>query len=202
MTPDGGSSVPGGSVRPVVALAFAGIAFVALTIFGLGMTSLVTGADVIATPGLGQVPGIAGIVCALLAFAAGVWAAIGRGQQPDAAAPSATGPLVAGPDRRSGDAASVSEKDLLPAHPSQPSYWGAAWTAAACFLAYVCAVWVAAAVTGADLAVATAVAGRLATSWFGLVVAAAAFVCAWSAIALVRTRAHRPRWPWEDEDDQ
>ena len=83
-----------------------------------------------------------------------------------------------------------------------PSYWGAAWTTAAAFLAYVGGVWFAALFTGADLGVATAVAGRLATSWFGVSVAAAAFVSAWAGIALVRTRAHRPRWPWEDDFDE
>ena len=56
--------------------------------------------------------------------------------------------------------------------------------------------------TGADLAVAAAVAGRIATTWFGVVVAAAALIAAWGGIALVRTRAQRPRWPWEDEFDE
>ncbi|HKP09048.1 MAG TPA: hypothetical protein VJU58_17500, partial [Microbacterium sp.] len=83
-----------------------------------------------------------------------------------------------------------------------PSYWGAAWTTAATFLAYLGGVWFGAVFTGADLGVATAVVGRLATTWFGLVVAAAAFVAAWSGIALVRTHARRPRWPWEDEFDE
>ena len=49
---------------------------------------------------------------------------------------------------------------------------------------------------------AVAVAGRIATSWFGVVIAAAALVCAWGGIALVRTGARRPRWPWEDEFDE
>jgi hypothetical protein len=166
--------------------------FIALLIFGLGMTSLASGEDVIATPGLGQVPGIAGVVCATLAFAGGLWAAIGRAGAVTDAAPSApaaaTGAAAAGPG------AGVATR--------HPSYWGAAWTTAASFLAYLGGVWFGAAATGAGLGVATAVAGRLATSWFGLAVAAAAFVSAWSGIALVRTRARRPRWPWEDEFDE
>jgi hypothetical protein len=180
------SSAPGrngGQVRPLTALAFATMGFVALAIFGLGMTSLVTGQDVIATPGLGQTPGITGMVLATLAFAAGLWAAIGGG---------GGGTAVPGSAPADADAAST----------RHPSFWGAAWTTVACFLAYIGGVWLAALVTGSDLAVATAVAGRLATSWFGLVIAGAAFVCAWSGIALVRTRAHRPRWPWEDEYDE
>lgn len=167
-------------MRPAVALAFATIGFSALTIFGLGMVSLATGEDVIATPGLGQVPGIVGVILAVLAFAGGLWASIGRSPSPVDAA-GAAGP---------GDGT-----------PRGPSFWGVVWTTAACFLAYVGGVWFGVLTTGAGLAVATGVAGRLATSWFGAVIAGAAFVSAWAGIALVRTRAHRPRWPWEDPGD-
>ena len=167
-------------MRPAVALAFATIGFVALTIFGLGMVSLAIGEDVIATPGLGQLPGIVGVILAVLAFAGGLWASIGKaGERADAAAP-------AGPGDRGG---------------RHPSFWGVLWTTAAAFLAYIGGVWFGAVATGTDLAVATGVAGRLATSWFGVVVAGAAFVSAWAGIALVRTRAHRPRWPWEDPSE-
>ncbi len=184
MAGDGGGAAPYEPVRPPVALAFATIGFAALTIFGLGMTSLATGEDVIATPGLGQLPGAAGVVCALLAFAGGLWAAIGRaGGGADAGTAAGAG-TTAGAGRR------------------HPSFWGAAWTTAAAFLAYLGGVWFGALFTGTDIGVATGVVGRLATSWFGLVVAAAAFVSAWAGIALVRTRARRPRWPWEDEFDE
>jgi hypothetical protein len=147
----------------VTALVFATAAFVALLIFGLGMTSLATGEDVVATPGLGQIPGILATTVATVGFAASLAGAL-RG--------------------------------------SPPSYWSSAWITAATFLAYVGGLWSGALITGADAAVATAVAGRIATSWFGLVIAAAAFVCSWGGIALVRTRASRPRWPWEDEFDE
>lgn len=191
MTADGGGGPSQGPVRPAVALAFATVGFIALAIFGLGMTSLFVGEDVIATPGLGQIPGITGMVCATLAFAGGLWAAIARARSGTDAAPLGGAPASA--PTRPGQATGAA--------PRHPSYGGAAWTTAASFLAYVGGVWLAAVVTGAGLGVATAVAGRLATSWFGVVVAAAAFVSAWSGIALVRTRAHRPRWPWEDEFD-
>ena len=143
--------------------------FVALLIFGLGMLSLLLNEDVIATPGLGQVPGILATALATAAFAVGLWAALRRGRSDDA---------------------------------PQPSFWGAAWTTAATFLAYLVGIWFGAVATGADLAVATAIAGRIATTWFGVVVAGAALVSAWGGIALVRTRAQRPRWPWEDEFDE
>ena len=192
MAADGSDGPSQGPVRPPVALAFATLGFVALLIFGLGMTSLATGQDVIATRGLGQVPGITGVVCATLAFAGGLWAAIARaGRRTDAAAPA----------RDPAPAAAVAAP-ITGAGPQHPSYWGAAWTTAATFLAYLGGVWFGAVFTGADLGVATAVVGRLATTWFGLVVAAAAFVSAWSGIALVRTHARRPRWPWEDEFDE
>jgi len=153
----------GGPVRPLVALAFATAAFIALLIFGLGMVSLAIGEAVIEVPGLGQLPGILGTILTTAAFAGTLWAAVRR---------------------------------------RSPTYWGAVWTAGACYLAYVVGVWFGAVVTGSDLAAAGSAAGRIATSWFGVVVAAAALVAAWGGIALVRTRSQRPRWPWEDEFDE
>ena len=153
----------GGPVRPLTALAFATAGYIALLIFGLGMTSLAIGEDVIETRGLGQTPGVVGTVLSTGLFAAGLWTAVRR----------------------------------RPA-----SFWGSAWTTAAAFLGYVGGVWIGAIVTGTDLATAAAVAGRIATSWFGFVVAGAAFIASWAGIALVRTRARRPRWPWEDEYDE
>ena len=50
---------------------------------------------------------------------------------------------------------------------------------------------------GIDLARAIAAAGAFATSWFAVVLASAALIAGWTAVALVRTRAGRPRWPWE-----
>jgi len=84
----------------------------------------------------------------------------------------------------------------------QPSYWGALWTAIACYLVYVATMWIGILVASQELAVASQVAGRIATTWFGAVVAVAAAISAWGGIALVRTRSRRPRWPWEDEFDE
>ena len=44
-------------------------------------------------------------------------------------------------------------------------------------------------------------AGAFATSWFAVVLASTALIAGWTAVALVRTRAGRPRWPWEDRSD-
>ncbi|WP_442574696.1 hypothetical protein ACSBPH_12705 [Microbacterium sp. F51-2R] len=152
-----------GHVRPLVALGLVTAAFGALVICGLGVTSLLLDQDVIAVPGLGQVPGVIGTIFAIGAFALVVWLAIRR---------------------------------------PQPSYWSAALAAVVTLLAYPLGVWFGAVVTGADLAAAAGAAGAVVTSWFGLVIALAAFACAWAAVALVRTNARRPRWPWEDPDDE
>lgn len=84
---------------------------------------------------------------------------------------------------------------------TQPSFWNAAWIAAASFLAYLVGLWIMAVATGTAVGVATGVAARIATTGFGLVIVGAALVASWAGIALVRTRARRPRWPWEDDED-
>ena len=153
---------PTGSVRPLVALAFATTAFVALLIFGLGMLSLLLDDDVIATRGVGQTAGIAATVSAVAAFAGGLWIAV---------------------------------------RSERPSYGNALWITALVFLAYLAGMWVGAVGSGVSLGTATGVVGRVATTWFGVVIAGAALACSWGGIALVRTRARRPRWRWEDDEE-
>lgn len=80
------------------------------------------------------------------------------------------------------------------------TFWGALGTTLAAYLAYLAGVWLGA--TGSGPAAATSVMGSVAVSWFGLVVAAVGFVAGWAGIALVRTRAHRPEWPWEHDEDE
>ena len=87
------------------------------------------------------------------------------------------------------------------ARTARPTFWWALVVAAASFLAYALAAGAAALVVAADVGVAVAVAAGLAAGWPGLVVALGALVAAWAGIALVRTRASRPRWPWENDDD-
>jgi len=157
-TPESG----GGPVRPLVAVAFATVGFVALVIFGLGMLSLALDEDVISVPGLGQLPGVVATVTATVIFAVGLWAAV-----------------------------------RVP----HPSFWASPAVALAAALGYLAGLWVAALAVGASLAAATAAVGSIATTWFGVIIAGAAFLAAWSGIALVRTRAHRPRWPWERDDE-
>ncbi|MGZ0711787.1 hypothetical protein ACWPKO_25980 (plasmid) [Coraliomargarita sp. W4R53] len=153
----------GGSIPPAAALALTTISFVALLIFGFGMTSLLLDEDVISVPGLGQIPGVVAVLASMGAFALTLWIGI---------------------------------RDVA------PTYWRAVWTAVAAFVAYVVALWASAVLASSDVAVATSAASDWSTSWFGVVVLAAGAVCGWSGVALVRTRAARPEWPWEREDDQ
>ncbi|GAA1929486.1 hypothetical protein GCM10009775_21920 [Microbacterium aoyamense] len=150
-------------VRPPVAVALATVVFATLVIFGFGMLSLALDEDVIAMPGLGQVPGILSLSIAAVSFA--VLLAIALRQ-------------------------------------SAPSFWAVAWITPAVFLVYLATLWIGAVGVGAGIAAAAAIAGRVATTWFGAVPAGAAAVAAWGGMALVRTRADRPRWPWEHDDDE
>jgi hypothetical protein len=50
---------------------------VALLIAGLGMSSLLLNEPVIATPGLGQAPGVLAVAASVVAFAAVLWGALG-----------------------------------------------------------------------------------------------------------------------------
>ena len=174
MAGDRGSDASRGPVRPPIALAFAVLGFVALMIFGLGMTSLATGTDVISTPGFGQFPGIFGPVFAAVAFAGVLWAFIRSPSQRDA-----------------GESGGASGRT------GPPSFWGALVVAIAAFLAYLVGVGLVGMIVGADPAAAVGTAGSLATSWYGVVVFGAALIAGWAGIALVRTHADRPRWPWE-----
>lgn len=81
--------------------------------------------------------------------------------------------------------------------PRHPSFLTALWGALAAALAYLAGVWIGALVTGADAALATSVVGRLAIGWAAPIVALAGFVAAWAAIAVARTAARPPHWPWE-----
>ncbi|MFJ4037329.1 hypothetical protein ACIPVB_04545 [Microbacterium sp. NPDC090007] len=60
-------------VTPPVAVVFAAVTFIALSIATLGVTSLVLDADVIPVRGLGPIPGVIGQLGALAAFAGVLW---------------------------------------------------------------------------------------------------------------------------------
>ena len=77
-------------------------------------------------------------------------------------------------------------------------------TAAACYLAYLVGVWFGArgrpARTSPSRPRSPGASRRRGSGWSWPLAALRA--SAWGGIALVRTRAQRPRWPWEDEFDE
>lgn len=83
-----------------------------------------------------------------------------------------------------------------------PSYGVSFTVAVGVLVAYVLGILVGALIEGSDVAAAVATAGSFAVSWFALVLALAGFAAAWAGVALVRTHASRPRWPWERDDDE
>lgn len=150
-------------VSAVLAVVFATIGFFALTIFGLGAVSAFTDADIIATPGLGPVPGVVGMLVAVVAFAV----------------------LL-----------------LFTVRPQRASFVSAVVIALSTALAHLAAVWIAVVSVTASPLLATAVAGDLVRGGASAVILVAGLVGAWGGIALRRTRAQHPRWPWEHDDEE
>lgn len=83
-----------------------------------------------------------------------------------------------------------------------PTYWAVLPVAAATFLAYLVGLLMGALFAGDDVGPALSAVSDFSTSWFAAVLAGSAVVSCWAAVALVRTRAGRPRWPWEDDADR
>lgn len=84
---------------------------------------------------------------------------------------------------------------------TQPSFVSAPAVALATALAHLVVVWIGVAVARGDLIVATVVAGDLVRGGASAVLLAAAAIAAWGGIALRRTRAQHPQWPWERAED-
>jgi len=84
---------------------------------------------------------------------------------------------------------------------ARPHYAGALTGTASAFLAYLLGVLLGGVLGGTDAARLAAAIGGFATSWFAVVLASAALVAGWVAVALVRTAADRPRWPWERDEE-
>ncbi|MFE7195207.1 hypothetical protein [Microbacterium oxydans] len=144
-------------------MVLATIGFFALAVFGLGAVSVATDTDIIAVPNLGQVPGVAGMIAAVVSFALVLWSTLRR---------------------------------------SQPSYVATVAIALTAGLAHLVVVWVAVLIGDGDLVLATAVAGDLVRGGASVVIVLAALVAGWGGIALRRTRAEHPRWPWEREEEE
>lgn len=83
-----------------------------------------------------------------------------------------------------------------------PSLFSVLPIAIAAALAHLVVVWVAVLLATSDLVVSTAVVGGLVTGGASVVLLLAAAIAAWSGIALRRTRAQHPHWPWEEHDEE
>lgn len=156
-----GPESPGVSV--ILALVLATISFFALAVFGLGAVSIATDSDIIAVPGLGQLPGAIGMLAAVVAFALSLWSSLRR---------------------------------------TQPSFVSAPAVALAAALAHLVVVWIGVIAASGDIIVATVVAGDLVRGGASAVLLVASAIAAWGGIALRRTRARHPQWPWEREEDE
>ncbi|MFJ6532431.1 hypothetical protein [Microbacterium sp. NPDC091662] len=139
------------------------ISFFALAVFALGAVSIVTDTDIIAVPDLGQMPGVVGMLAAVVAFALMLWSTLRR---------------------------------------PQPSYVATIAIALVAGLAHLIAVWGAVLIGAGSVVLATAVAGDLVRGGASAVLVLAGLIAGWGGIALRRTRAEHPRWPWERDEDE
>ncbi|WP_309128416.1 hypothetical protein [Microbacterium sp.] len=83
-----------------------------------------------------------------------------------------------------------------------PSFRSAATIGFCSALTHLAGVWLGALLGGVGLVHAAAAVSQLIVRGSSLVVLTAAAVGAWAAIALRRTRASAPHWPWERADEE
>ncbi|MDF2509843.1 MAG: hypothetical protein K0Q52_3702 [Microbacterium sp.] len=83
-----------------------------------------------------------------------------------------------------------------------PSYAATIAIALLTAIAHLVAVWITVVVGSSDFVIATAVAGDLVRGGASAVLVVAGLIAGWCGIALRRTRAEHPRWPWERDDDE
>ena len=143
-------------------MVLATISYFALAVFGLGALSVATDTDIISVPGLGQAPGVIGMVVAVAVFGLMLWSSLRR---------------------------------------SRPSYVATVAIALLAALAHLVVVWFAL-LLGPGIVIATAVAGELVRGGASAVLLAAGLIAGWGGIALRRTRAEHPRWPWERDEEE
>ncbi|WP_292910288.1 hypothetical protein [Microbacterium sp.] len=86
--------------------------------------------------------------------------------------------------------------------PARPSFFSVPTVAILTGLVHLAAVWIAVLLGTGDLIVSTAVAGDLVRGGASAVLVLSAAVASWSGVALRRTRAQHPRWPWEEHGDE
>lgn len=84
----------------------------------------------------------------------------------------------------------------------RPSFFATITISLVAGLAHLAGVWAAVLFGSGNIVIATAVAGDLVRGGASAVLLLAAAIGAWGGIALRRTRATHPRWPWEGEEDE
>lgn len=84
---------------------------------------------------------------------------------------------------------------------ARPSYVSSVFLALAAALVHLGGVWGTSVSEGSGSVRATAAAGQLVLGGASAVMVLAALIGAWIGIALRRTGARAPRWPWEKRDD-
>lgn len=84
----------------------------------------------------------------------------------------------------------------------RPSFVATIAIALVAALAHLVVVWFAVLLGTSDIVIATAVAGDLVRGGASAVLLVAALIAAWGGIAVRRTRAEHPRWPWEREEEE
>lgn len=84
----------------------------------------------------------------------------------------------------------------------RPSYVATVAIALVAGLLHLAAVWITVLAGAESLVIATAVVGDLVRGGASAVIVLAALIASWGGIALRRTRAEHPRWPWEREEDE
>lgn len=83
-----------------------------------------------------------------------------------------------------------------------PSYVATIAIALVTGLVHLAAVWIVVLIGTGSVVLATAVASDLVRGGASAILLLAALIAAWGGIALRRTRAEHPRWPWEREEDE
>lgn len=86
----------------------------------------------------------------------------------------------------------------------QPGYRVALWAALGSAGAYLFTIFVIGVFAGHDPALVASVVGRLATYWYGPLVALSAALAAGGVVAVTHTSEHGAggaRWPWEHDDE-
>ena len=83
-----------------------------------------------------------------------------------------------------------------------PSYVATIAIALVAALLHLAVVWFVVLVGDGDIVLATAVAGDLVRGGASAILVVTALIAAWGGIALRRTRAEHPRWPWERDEEE